>query len=246
MAPAATKSREKVEIPWPKNLVIEGPMSFPLTSVADLDAIKDWRAKRKIAAPEYDDKIGVNILLTQEKYEKAVDYLENVYMPFTGIYHELTGKGVDPAAQADLLAQIKERKWTTLEGRKEKPNLPIRELTDSDRENIDTDLYTFKMKVSGPYEADFEKKAIIKNDQGRQVAVELSKIDLPTSRRDPNQLWWGSNWHFRVPMKMNAFERASLGITAYGSVLFLLPHLGLPISGGTDEAQVLEDGDDWE
>src|SRR5690606_3372896 len=107
--------------------------------------------------------------------------------------------------------------------------------------------YVYKIKFSGPYDnKPFAKKAIIKDEDGNQVAVRLSEIDLPEERSNPDALWWGSNWHFRVGMRMNAFDAATLGVTAYANTLYLLPHKGLPVLGGGNDADVLEDGDDWE
>lgn len=244
----AKKTSSKVEIPWPKNLVVEGVLSFPLTSESDLEKLQEWRTRRKIAAPQYPDKIGVNLLLNQAQYDKARTYLGDVYLPFVNELYALTdgSKGVEPEAVELLKKQVADEQWLVTEGRKEKPNLPLRFLTDKDREHLPTDdEYVYKIKISGPYEKPFSKKAIVKVD-GVQVAKELGDIELPSERSDWDDLWWGAGWHFRMGVRMNAFEQATLGVTAYGSTMFLLPHHGLPVNGGAGEAQVLEDGDDWE
>jgi hypothetical protein len=245
MATASKTASDKVEIPYPKNLVLEGILSFPLTSESDLDALQEWRTRRKIDPPEYPDKIGANLILDQAGYEKAKAYLIETYLPFAVVLHGLTKgkKGIDQAAADELIAQAKADKWTALEGRKEKPNLPLRYLTEKDVENA-PEGSVYKIKFSGPFEKPFPKKAIVKDEDGTQIAVRLSEIELPDGRDDPDALWWGAGWHFRVSMRFNAFDKASLGVTAYGNGLFLLPHKGLPVTGGSD-ASVLEDGDDW-
>jgi hypothetical protein len=246
MATATKKADSKVEIPWPKNLVVEGILSFPLTSESDLEALQEWRTRRKIDPPEYPDKIGANLLLTEEQYKKAVTYLHDTYLPFARRLKSEFGrsKALDAELIDELVKQVEEEKWTVQEGRKMKPNLPLRYLTDKDKENA-PEGYEYKIKFSGPYEKPFPKKAIIKED-GQQVTVPLSSIELPSERNDPDALWWGAGWHFRTSIRMNAFENAAGNgaVTGYGTGLFLLPHMGLPVTGGGD-ANVLEDGDDW-
>jgi hypothetical protein len=248
MATSTKAAPSKIEIPWPKNLVIEGLLSFPITSEADLEALTEWRTRRKINPPEYPDKIGANLLLTEDNYRKAVTYLAETYLPFARRLKDEFGrsKALDADLVDELIKQVSDEKWTVAEGRKEKPNLPLRYLTPKDRENA-PDGYEYKIKFSGPFEKDFPKKAIIKQD-GVQVTVPLSQIELPDERKDPDALWWGANWHFRTSLRMNAFENAAGNgaVTAYGNALYLLPHLGLPVTGGAGDAAVLEDGDDWE
>ena len=208
---AATKAASKVEIPWPKNLVIAGLLSFPITSEADLEALAEWRTRRKIPAPQYPDKIGANLLLTQDDYDKARTYLAETYLPFVNELRTLdpTRKVLDAELVDELQKQIAEEKWTVLEGRKEKPNLPIRYLTDKDRENAPSEDYVFKIKFSGPYEKPFPKKAIIKDEDGKQIAVDLKHIDLPSERDNPDALWWGAGWNFRTSIRMSAFENSN-------------------------------------
>jgi len=224
---------------YPKNLVIQGVLSFPLTSDADLAALKEWRVERKISKPQYPDKIGASLLLDQAGLDKAVTYLTDVYLPFNDVlYADTDGeKGIPPELSAELLKQAKTRDWSD-------SNMPIRALTAKDIENRPSEDLIAKIKFSGPYESDMGKKALIK-DGDDIVAVKLEDVDLPESRKDYNQLWWGAGWNFRVGLRFNAFDTASVGVTAYGTTLYLLPHLGLPVNGGGD-TDVLNDGDDWE
>lgn len=47
-------------------------------------------------------------------------------------------------------------------------------------------------------------------------------------------------------MRFNAYDSASVGVTAYAQKMFLLPHLGMPVSSGDDSDVLGEDGDDWD
>jgi len=230
----------KFEGTYPKNLTIDGILSFPLTSDADLAALKEWRVERKISKPKYPDKIGASLLLNQKQLDKAVEYLTKVYLPFVDVlYADTDGeKGIPPELTAVLLEQAKKQDWSD-------SNMPIRALTAKDIENLPSDDIVAKIKFSGPYEADMGKKALIKDEDGSTIAIKLEDVDLPESRKDYNQLWWGAGWHFRVALRLNAFDTASVGVSAYGATLYLLPSLGMPVSGGGDAA-VIEDGDDWE
>jgi len=230
----------KFEGTYPKTCVATGILSFPISSEADLVALKQWRTDRKIAKPKFPDKISGNILITKETYDKVRKYLEEVYLPFVNVLHADTDgeKGLDKATVAELLKQVKAEDWSN-------SNFPIRPLTQKDKDNRPSEDLIYKIKFSGPYEADFAKKALIKVD-GVKTPVPLSTIDLPDSRKDINALWWGAGWTFQIGMRMNAFESATgTGVTAYVPTLYLIPELGLPIQGGGD-ADVIEDGDDWE
>ena len=232
----------KVEIEWPKNYVATGILSFPLCSDEDIAALAEWRVKRGIKKPKFADKIGGSLLLNQEQYDKARAYLTDTYLPFVDtLYKDTDGaKGISPELVAELLKQAKAEDWS-------KSNMPIRNLTDKDIENA-PDGIVYKLKFSGPYEASITKKALIKPDpNGPLQAINISEVEgLPENRKDEDTLWWGANWHFRTSLRFNAFDTASVGVSAYcAGTLYLLPHLGMPITGGGDAA-VLEDGDDWE
>ena len=224
---------------YPKNLVIQGVLSFPLTSEADIEALKEWRSTRGIAKPKFPDKIGASLLLDQAQLDKAAAYIQGIYLPFVDVlYADTDGeKGIEPALTKELLAQVKARDWSG-------KNFPIRDLTTKDADNAPEGTVA-KIKFSGPFEADIDKKAIIKDADGSQITVRLSEVDLPEGRNDINRLWWGAGWNHRVALRLNAYNTASVGVSAYGNTLYLLPHMGLPVTGGGDAA-VVEDGYDWE
>jgi hypothetical protein len=227
---------------YPKNLNVQGVLSFPITSDADLAALKEWRDKKGIKKPKFADKIGGSLFITDKMAERIADHLETVYLPFVDVlYKETDGeKGVGPAQVKELLALVKKRDWSTKQ-------LPLRELTPKDVENRPDDKYSLKLKFQGPYESDISKKAIV-YDGNTPMITSLDSLDdenaLPESRADYDELWWGAGWTFRANIRFNAFDTASLGVTGYAPTLFLLPHLGMPVSGGGDGA-VLEEGDDW-
>lgn len=234
----------KPTIAWPEKLVISGQMSFPLTSLEDIEALKQRRLEKKQPKPKFADKIGGYLLLTDAGLEKAVRYLTETYLPFAGTLQKVTNgdKGIDPDLIKDLLKQAKARDWS-------EKNFPIRDLTEKDKENLGEDSeFVAKIRFNGPYgDESIEKRAIVLVD-GKQRAVELNELDdyglaLPSSRSDESVLYWGAGWKFRVPMRFNAFDSASVGVSAYADSMFLLPHLGMPVSGG-DDAIVLEDGED--
>ena len=239
-----------IKIEYPKNLTIQGLLSFPIKSEKEIEALAEWREKKNIKKPKFPDKIGGSLFLNEANYEKAVKYLEEVYLPFVDtLYKETNGsKGIEPDLVKRLMKQVKARKWV---GDDKKPNLPIRDLNAKDKENLGDFDAVAKIKFAGPYEADIAIKAIVQPEgEDRQVVTIASLIEdgvIPESRQDVDTLWWGAGWNFRTSLRMNAFDSASVGVSAYSQTLYLLPHLGLPVSSGGDAA-ILEDGDDtdWE
>ncbi|QYC53786.1 hypothetical protein SEA_EUGENEKRABS_16 [Microbacterium phage EugeneKrabs] len=244
----------KVEIPWPKNVNLTGQLSFPLTSKEDITALQEWRAKKSQPKPQFPDKIGGTLLLKQAQWDKAVDYLVNTYLPFNMELYKLTNgeKGIDPDLTKELLEQAKRDVWIDEGDKKKRPNLPLRRLDEKDIKNTGGDESPFvgKVRFSGPFEEGAIEKAAIVMRNGQQTVVPLRELIedeiIPASRADYNKLWWGSGWFFRVNMRFNAFDSASVGVAAYAPKIFLLPHLGLPVSGGADADVVEDDGDDWD
>ncbi|QDF15926.1 hypothetical protein HWC34_gp16 [Microbacterium phage Alex44] len=249
-------NNSKVEIPWPKNINLQGQLSFPLTSKEDIEKLQAWRLKKGIKPPQFPDKIGGTLLLKQNQWDKAVQYLTETYLPFVDELYKLTDgeKGIEPGLVAELLDQAKRDVWIDEGDKKKRPNLPLRRLDEKDIKNTsDADgktPYVGKVRFSGPFEeAPIEKAAIVMRD-GQQTVVSLQELKdqgvLPASRSDWDVLWWGSSWTFRVNMRFNAFDSASVGVAAYAPKMYLLPHLGMPVSGGTDADVIDEDGDDWD
>ena len=236
---------------WPKNLNLQGQLSFPITSAADLPALKEWREKKELKKPKYADKIGGGLLLRPAGFAKVQTYLVETYLPFVNeLYKETDGeKGIEPNLVKTLLAQAKKGVWLDAEG---KPNLPIRELNEKDKENTGGDDSPFvgKVRFAGPFESDIPKAAIIRLGEGGEKIVTIDDLldddILPENHRDSTKLWWGSGWTFRIPMRFNAYDSASVGVTAYAQKMFLLPHLGMPVSSGDDSDVLGEDGDDWD
>lgn len=236
----------KYEIEYPKNLVIQGLLSFPLLNENNIEQLHKWRVDRQIKKPKFDDKISVSLLLNQANLDKAADYLVETYLPFAATLWGITNedKGIDPAlitGKGGLLEKAKKRDWSG-------KDLPIRELNAKDIENNEDDIVA-KIKILGPYESEFSVKGMVQVDGTKEVVSLQSLIDdgtIPESRKDVNTLWWGAGWNFRTSIRFNAFDAASVGVSAYGQTLYLLPHLGLPTFGGNGDADVIEDGDDWE
>ena len=240
----------KVQIDWPKNLVAQGLLSFPLPTAQSLKDVVEWRAKKGIPKPKFKDKIGGSLLLTQTAFTRAQTHLVEVYLPFVKELYKLTDgeKGIAPDLVDQLLKRAKKGEWLNDEG---KPDMPIRPLKDKDKENVD-DKYVGKLTFQGPHESvndgNIEYAAILVGPEGQRV-VSLDDLRddeiLPSSRQDETVLWWGANWTFRGSFRLNAYDTNGFGVSAYTQKLWLLPDKGMPVSNSGD-ADVLEDGDDWE
>ena len=244
---------------YPKNLNIQGLLNFPLYNEQDLERVQAWRLRKGHPKPEFDDQIGGTLLLKPAMWDKAVAYLRDTHLPFVKtLYTETSGeKGIDPDLVDELLDQVINDRWTVGTGKKQKPNLPLRRLNardieDTTPEGADKSPYVGKLKFSGPYEGKpIEKSAIINvtpTNPGGDVVSLRELIDdgvIPESRADIDTLWWGANWNFRTNLRFNTYDKASTGTTAYAQKLYVLPHLGLPVSGGSDDAILEVDGDDW-
>lgn len=234
----------RIDIDWPKNLTVTGVLSFPLTSEADLGAVKEWRTTRGIPKPKFPDKIGASLLINEKMVERVQSYMLETYFPFATELYKITDgdKGISPDDLKELISAAKKGDWS-------KKNLPLRELSAKERENADDDLIA-KIKFGGPFEdADFKKKAIVSQDGDLVVTSIDSLVDdgiLPEGHHDPARLWWGSGWWFRTSLRFNVFDTPKVGASAYGTTLYLLPERGLPTFGGnSSDADVLADGDDW-
>lgn len=240
-----------IPIEWPKNLVVQGQLSFPLKSQQDIEQLAQWRERKGKPAPQFSDKIGARLILNQVNYDKAVQYLTDVYLPFVNtLYKKSKGaKGIEPDLVKGLLKQAKDGVWTDPLDRKHRPNMPIRDLTDKDRENMRDFPGVAKLSFMGPWQEDIQVKAIRQIDGLRAVQSidQLNDEDiLPEGYTDPKRLWWGSGWTFRTSLRFHAYDKANVGVSAYTSgTLFLLPDHGLPTFGsGGGDTEVLEDGDD--
>lgn len=240
----------KHEITWPKNLTLNGQLSFPIKSDEEIERVVQWRLEKGIPKPDYADRIGASLFLNQEQHDRAVKYLETVYLPFAATLHGLTNgeKGIDPEVIKELQDQVKKREWLLKVGRKSKPNLPIRPLTEGDKKNA-PDWAVSKIKFNGPYESSMTIKAIVKDEDGTQLVSTIEALPvgaLPENANDPSALWFGAGWPFRVSLRFNAFDTTNAGVSAYGGVLYLLAFEELPVFGNSSDADVLQDGDDWE
>lgn len=244
-------ARQQVKIEWPKNLTIQGQLTFPLPTEQSLKDVVEWRQKKGIKAPKFKDRIGGGLLLTQAGLNKAQTYLVETYLPFVDtLYKDTDGeKGIDPKLVKKLLDRAKAGQWLNGE---DKPDMPIRDLKDKDRENVD-EKYVAKIQFSGPHESvnngEIVFSSVVYSSDGQQTITPLQDlIDdgiIPEGRGDFHRLWWGAGWNFRTGLRFNAYDTSGVGVSAYAQKLYLLPHLGLPVSGGSD-ADVIEDGDDWE
>lgn len=243
----------KYDINWPENITVQGQLSFPIKSQAEIEELAAWRVTKGIKPPQFDDKIGGTLILNQLNYDKVYEYLTETYLPFAIDLYKITNgeKGIDPDLTEELLKQAKKKVWIDPTDKKKRPNMPIRDLSDKDIENMGDFDGVAKVKFSGPYNNnEIKVKAIVKDSNGKQTVVSIDDlIDegiLPEGHTDPNRLWWGSNWKFRTSFRFNAFDSAMVGVSAYAQTLYLLPHLGLETFGGNDDSIVTDEDLDWE
>lgn len=234
----------KVKIEFPKKMQTQGILAFPIKSDEEITKLAEWRVEKGIKKPKYDDKIGGTLFLTQVQVDRIVKHLLEVYMPFVDVYYKETDgdKGIEPGLTKKLVELIKKKDWSTKQ-------LPIRELTDKDIENRPDESYVAKLKFMGPYESNLKVKGIVLGENGEQVIVSIDELNdeglLPEGRTNPDDLWWGAGWPFKVAMRFNAFDTANFGVSAYVDTLYLQAHKELPVFGGNDDATIVEDGDDW-
>lgn len=237
------------KIQYPDNTILRGELTFPIKSEKEIAELVQWRQDKGHKKPKFPDKIGATLFLRQMQYDKLVKALED-YMDFANtLYEETEGdKGVDNDVRKLLRDQIKKREWVGADG---KPNLPIRSLSEKDIANLPDDhKYVGKVKFSGPWQEDIKIKAIqLDADLRNPVVVSIDSLIedeiLSEDMRDTEKLWWGSGWHFQVALRFNAYDSASIGISAYGGPIYLLPHLGLERRGRNTDAEVIAEGDDW-
>lgn len=244
----------KTRIEYPKNVTAQGTLAFPIKSEAEIEKLVEWRTTKGIKKPKFPDKIGGNLFIKEKTLERVASYLENEYLPFVDtLYKETDGaKGIEPEEVANLLKLVKARDWS-------EKNLPIRELTPKDIENNGGDDCPFvaKIKFSGPYKKDLGVKFIVLDDWSKkQVVVKQNElqdytnsegetIELPEGTGDTEALWWGAGWPFRISMRMNAYNQNGEGVTAYVQDIYLLAWQELPSFSSNNDADVVEDGDDW-
>ena len=238
------------EIVYPKNLNVTGLMSFPLYSETNLDQLQDWRQSRSIAKPRFPDTIGATLLLNQQQHDRVVKNLLTVYLPFAATLKKVSDgkKGIDPKLVAKLTKLVEEEDWS-------ESNLPIRDLTEKDQENLDkneVEGIVSKLRVAGPANnGTILRKALVREDPDDNTsAFEVTTIDAVADRlgeaTDPDALWWGAGWPFKTSVRFNAYNAANFGVSAYIRSVYLLADRELKQFGNAADAEVLEDGDDWE
>lgn len=254
---AGTTNKPKVKIEWPKNFTVQGQLSFPLKSDEEIEQLKAWRLEKDIPKPQFDDKIGGTLFLTQAQWDRSLAHLRDVYIPFVDtLYADTNGsKGVDSEYTAMWLKQIADDVWHDPGDKKKKPNLPLRRLSPKDIENLpDENPYVGKLKFAGPYEEDISVKALVRENAADPQSslmvhsiASIKELGILDEKTDVDRLWFGAGWTFRAPLKFNAYDKASAGITAYisGPLYLMTDHPMPTFSGNTDE-EVVEDGDDWE
>lgn len=232
---------------YPANLNVMGRMSFPLYSEENIEQLKEWRTRRNVAKPKYDDRVGFALYITQAQEDRVCANLLDVYLPFASTLQAETNKekGIDPKLVAKLVKLVEARDWT-------EKNLPIRELNDKDVENLEKngiDNIVSKISVAGPQTQPIKRKAIVNRD-GDQIVVGLDDEQVrekleSIERADSDALWWGSLWPFKTQVRFNAYDAAKYGVSAYVNTAYLFADQELITFSGSDAA-ILEDGDDWE
>jgi hypothetical protein len=232
------------KIEYPKNINVSGLMAFPLWNEGNIDQLQEWRVRKNLPKPRFADRIGFGLMLNQEQHDRVVSNLTKVYLPFAKTLKKVSGgdKGIDPILIGKLEKLVKEEDWS-------ESNLPIRNLNERDIENNaknGIEGIVSKLRVAGPSEdKPITRKALVKGDGDDVEVVPISSIaDRLGEQTDPDALWWGASWPFKTNVRFNAFNAANFGVSAYVRTAYLLADLELPLFGGND-ADVLEDGDDW-
>lgn len=234
------------KLAYPNNIIVQGTMAFPIKSEEEIVALKEWREGKGIKKPKYPDRIGGNLLIKEKTLERIANYLESTYIPFIDDLRAAKKSDMEPEDQQMLLDLVKARDWSD-------KNLPIRELTPKDIESNGGDDCPFaaKIKFQGPYKKSLPVKYVVQDENGKQQVVEFNElgdygVELPKGSDDPDKLWFGSGWPFRVSFHMNAYNQNDPGITAYANEIYLLTYMDLPVfTSNNDDAVVAEDGDDW-
>lgn len=238
---AAAPAESKGTLAFPKNMPVLGQLSFPLWSEEDIDRLAKWRSEKGFSAGQFPDRIGGNLFITQKQVDHIQDYLLKTFLPFSLKQYASTNgkKGFDQDAIDELTELIKNEDWS-------EKNLPIRELSEKDTDNLGEGTeFVAKFSYSGSGGNEIRKAALGKEDE------DLMVVDLDTvpAAGDTDRLWWGSRNWFRGAFNLNAYTRvvgagkASLtiyGISAYSRALYL--RTDLPMNwGGNDDEAVLED-----
>lgn len=234
------------KISYPDNCIVQGTLAFPIKSDEEIEALKEWREKKGYKKPKFPDKVGGNLFIREKTLERLAVYMEETYIPFITDLRNAGKNTLDEDEQDTLLQLVKARDWSD-------KNLPIRELTPKDIESTggEDSPFVAKIKFQGPYQASLPIKYVVHNEAGRQEVVKFNELEdyqvtLPAGQDDPEKLWFGSGWPFRLSLRLNAYNQNEPGITAYVNEMYLLAYADLPVfTSNNDEAVVAEDGDDW-
>jgi len=252
MATAKAKTAAKPEaksgtLQYPKNGTALGVLSFPLWNESDIDALAKWRQEKNIKPGQYPDRIGGSLFITQAEVDRVQKYLVEVFVPFTVEQYAHTNgtKGFSPEVAEALIELINAEDWT-------ETNLPIRDLSDKDLENLgeDTD-FVAKLVFSGSQGNEIQKKALTREDPDNpKSSLVVIDLDSVPGIGDPDRLWWGARNWFKGAFNMNAYTREVQvgkqkvlvhGISAYSRFLYLRTDLEMNFGGGNDDEQVLEE-----
>jgi hypothetical protein len=235
------------KINWPDNVNVNGIMTFPTYTEANIEQLKAWRAEKGKPKPRYDDRLGFGLFITEKEYNKVRENLLEVYIPFAKTLQKVTNgeKGVDPKLLAKLEALVKNEDYT-------EKNLPLRELSEKDLENIEKNGFKnihAKLKVLGPQNGPIKQRALFREeDETTSSVVGLNTVrHLLGEQTDHERLWWGAGWPFKTGVRFNAFYAdPRLGISGYVTTAYLLANQELREFGNTGDASIVADGDDWE
>lgn len=239
----ATKQTNNAPLAYPKSLMVNGILSFPLWSEDDLVRLQEWRLKKRLPSPEYEQRIGGSLFVDQAMVDKIKSYLTETFLPYTAKQNALDGKkGLDKEAIQDLEKRIDKEDWTL--GDRIPYILPLRNLTEKDSENVDDDIVA-KFAFSGSGGNTISKKFLARDDDGTLMVVQpqtVSGIPLEEIDRMDESLFWGARQTWRGSFNLNGYMKAKTGISAYTRTLYL--RTDLPMSwggGGSDDTAVLEE-----
>jgi hypothetical protein len=251
MSPAKTKTEAPKSAPaYPENCAVTGNLSFPLWNEGDLEKLKAWRSEKGISPGKFEDRIGGLLFIKQNMVDKVQSYLLEETLPFAAAQYAYTkgSKGFDKDAIAHLKELIENEDWS-------ENNLPIRELSKKDVENLkktdgEDHEYVAKFQFAGSGGREIAKKALAREDEDDPKSnLEVVKLTDLDDIGDTTRLWWGARNFFRGAFNMNSNTREVqvgkkveyiYGISAYANRLYL--RTDMPMNwGGSDDSVVLED-----
>ena len=234
---ATKKTAAKAVRPdYPENLGITGVLSFPRLTENHLLLLKDWRAKKGMSKPKYDERIGGTLFINQKMVDKAQAYLLETILPYGVELNQFDeSKGFDQDVADALREKIENEDWNSSGDLL----VPMRDLSEKDLENAPEGAVA-KFAFDGSGGNPISVKALVRDEDGALVVTSLDDVE-GVPRDIENTLFWGARNTFRGAFNLNPYERAKAGISAYTRVLYLRTDLPMVWGGGDDTETILEE-----